>query len=231
MALIFASDNLTQDKFTDVKVIGLQNTGTNLMDKFLKENFFIRHLTSGWKHHFIEPRYLQSHRQQYNKNVLKIVMVKHPMYWIQSIFKSGYEIKFADKFDINNMVRNSVLIKSKNDQIGFPNPCALWNMFYQLATTYSYSDSTIFVRYEDLLNNPEIIFEDLKTVLNPRVNTVRIIEKPAKNHGKSRDRKQSLSYYNNPYNMYGRFNMNNRRFIQSHVNNELIALFNYNWGY
>jgi hypothetical protein len=240
MSLLLTFKEMDDRKFDFVRIVGLQTTGTNLMDKFISTNFHAKSLSiGGWKHNIFSPEYLAKHYNLHNKNVLKIVMVKHPLFWVQSMSKASYEVKFRDT-DPSNQARNLNLIvtsklvvlrdsKTQKALWRYDNICKLWNTFYSYAFAYAPQDSTIFIRYEDLLNHPEQIFEELGKYLNAKSDIVQIMDKPAKNHGKSRNRKDAMSHYNNPDNMYLGFTNSNIEFIKKYISSKILDAFSYGW--
>lgn len=240
MSLLLTFEGMDDRKFNSVRIVGLQNTATNLMDKFVLTNYNAQSLSiGGWKHNIFSPEYLAKHYRLHNKKVLKIVMVKHPLFWIQSMSNASYEVKFRN-IDPSNKVRNQNLIvtsrlnvvrdsKTQKTLWRYDNICKLWNAFYSYAFAYAPQDSTVFIRYEDLLNHPEQIFEELSKFLEAKTDTVQIMENPAKKHGNSRNRKGAIAHYNNPKNMYLNFTNSNIKFIKNNISNKIMEAFSYGW--
>jgi hypothetical protein len=146
-----------------IKIYGLMRTGTNYISSLLKLNFkntFVFMNVGGWKHgYFIKypnnKNVLNSvdkkarriyHKQKLIKlfrlNKVKfIIMIKNPYKWLLSVLKhKGKEIN-----------ENNIKLELKD-----------WNLKYKNYKYHLENGTALLIRYEDLLENRNLILNKIK---------------------------------------------------------------------
>ena len=159
------------------KIYGERNSGTNYLQCLIDKNTF--GLTNyvcfkgeellNWKHTFI------SHNKKVNFNALVIYKNIYP--WLISQWEKPHHIHNPEK-DFDKFVKTKwPTIPEENYNLEFLNPIDLWN---QKNLNYRTNLKTIakkvfFIRYEDLLADPESI---IKKILpnNTNANFINCIE-------------------------------------------------------
>lgn len=145
-----------------IKIHGLQRTGTNYLSHLVNENFVDAHVLvnlGGWKHgHYHAPWFL-------GQEVHILVLAKHPYSWLVSMYnywglkrdlRIGMDLRGVS-FD--NFVRNRAIFELQRDipyLFRASNPVQFWNdMYFHWMTIRLNSKKVHFVKYENLLHNPE----------------------------------------------------------------------------
>lgn len=166
----------------NVQIIGLFNTGTNLVASIIKNLYKCTIHSEGntlfWKHSFVTPQFIKE-QLIYSKNMgvnsanqtYFIIVIKHIDSWIDSIKKKPYTLSIND--DDNN--RKCVLkpprnIKNihyflPNKDYTFDSLVECWNEFYTSAIRSLPYNRTIIVRYEDLILQPHYVIKSLSSKL------------------------------------------------------------------
>lgn len=117
-----------------VKIYGLKRSGTNYLTLLLRRNYKVEALVNkgGWKHGLYRCRELLG------KALNAIVIVKHPLPWLVSMYR--YQKAFTH---FGNFIK-------KEDAI------IAWNSHGAYWQTMEPADfKIVFVRYEDLVQHPE----------------------------------------------------------------------------
>lgn len=152
-----------------VVLLGLQNTGTNLLTHYLEQYTNSQHLTEGyWKHEVVKPTRPLEYAPYRDRRVLKIILMKHPLFWLQSTYKSRYEIQsYARVNELNTFVMSPMYITAT--RIRYKNPAEYWLIFHYNALQQFDGQPTIWIHYEDLLNYPDKIIKHLQHYLGKPV--------------------------------------------------------------
>lgn len=200
MSLLYQNPYVIQQHYRVIRIHGLQNSGTNLITKYLKLHFNIYIDESGWKHQLLSPLYCNKYPSFIDNRVLKIFVIKDPYFWLQSMFKSPYEVMSIQRpLTINDYILRPVKLIAERGGMIYRNPIYYWRLWYErnISLMNSFNTPMIMIKYEDILTNPIQVITELKQYLIPKIDHINIIEEPAKSHGYSRNRQQALSYYNN----------------------------------
>lgn len=205
-----------QRRYSQWKVYGAYNTGTNALTSFIRENFHTseaRDTNDLWWHrwkHTIDPR-MEDH------TVLRVVLVKSPMLWILSCAKSPYNLvnkrgtECAKRRRMTGEVvlacqcalsRKHPLVMTRKERLRAPCKrvtfsCAaeLWRRYIEVYETHeNFKQHTVLVRYEDFLHRPRVVKRMLANYISAKTRFVQIL-RPAKKHGKPRNRKEAKKWY------------------------------------
>jgi hypothetical protein len=134
------SDPATEKAAKVVKQFGLQRTGTNYLLQLLKANYKVEVLTNGggWKHGRYKVPQILGHE------VDCVCMVKHPLAWLDSMFRyEGLGPYSYQKFE--RYVRRGTLVEH-------------WNHAYSNwldAAAKMKKCKMVFLRYDKLLAHPK----------------------------------------------------------------------------
>lgn len=194
-----------------VQVLGLQDTGTNLLSELLYKNFGdqVVHYDSSnanaeetgvWKHAnmaWVEANVPEAFNNLENHSVVPLVMVRNPLSWLQSIKKAPYEltscVKGADwlqrpcvhKFPAGYVKHASGVPVEQATFVHLSGIWGQWTEAYVPALNHHF-DQVIVVRYEDLvLRTRKVVTRlarALKLVLPENID---MIASPAKDHGEA----------------------------------------------
>lgn len=204
----------------DVQVIGLFNSGTNLVSKIIKELFDCKIDKEGntifWKHSLITKEFLNQqlksqNRQTQNYYTIFVVVIKHLDLWIESMKKKGANyglISKDDKIELSPPLHllNRIHYSLPKSNIEFKSLEDCWNKFYDNAINLIPNNRSIIVRYEDVILQPRKLVSNLNRKLNlkSRFNLNRgligkslenIFRSPSKRTGNPRYGKDAKEYY------------------------------------
>lgn len=177
-------------KINNFTILGERHSGTNFLEKLIKQNFSLE-ITwhCGWKHFFgfNAPSMIRS------KNTLFIATIRNPYDWIMAMRKKPHHVHPDNLSSIESMMFNewhsmqSVYREILEDRHIFTGQ-RYKNIFElrKVKTEYLYykapilCDNYIFIKYEDLLNSYSSILDIIETKFNLIRNThskVKVIEK------------------------------------------------------
>lgn len=201
----------------DFVILGLQRSGTNFLEQCLKKN--IRNLRIAnknddgiWKH---------SYGSNNNLNLNKIMIVKHPYSWVDSIVRNNQDIK-------KRYIR---VVKTKDtkyiiDDFNLDELIRLWNDF----NNYWLEQNIEYVIYEHIISSYESIKEVILRVTEKysyelifNENKLIIPNKV----GQSRPFTEEMRYNYLNYKLYY-LSWENVIRINSIIDHHLLNIFNYN---
>eukprot|EP00448_Togula_jolla_P000676 CAMPEP_0170600192 /NCGR_PEP_ID=MMETSP0224-20130122/17206_1 /TAXON_ID=285029 /ORGANISM="Togula jolla, Strain CCCM 725" /LENGTH=343 /DNA_ID=CAMNT_0010924907 /DNA_START=38 /DNA_END=1069 /DNA_ORIENTATION=+ len=203
------------DERFGVQIMGLQDTGTNLLMAMLQLNFGdqVRYFDAAfhnptgthskgiWKHanvHMFREVYPDKLQTFGEQRVVALALVRDPMSWLQSIRKAPYELKSCVTGD--DWLRRACTHSfpaGYNDVPGatLPNLESVWGQWtkaYDELVPGGYHGA-IMIRYEDLVLHPEatmgVVAEKLGLNM-PKV--VKYPTEPAKGHGDAIGRNDAM---------------------------------------
>jgi hypothetical protein len=201
-----------------VQILGLFNSGTNLLYKIIDTLFDVKIGAEGhtlfWKHTVLAKEFAKKHAPQKQRNVY-IVISKNPYFQFHSFKKAPYSIRLRNatsNVDIDNFVKKSFYIITPRkvitdtSQLSFKHCPHYWSAFYDGASKHLPEKQTLFIKYEDILFNVDSIISQLKTLLPLKdefINDPELLQKtlseildtPAKTSGKPRFGKGAKEYY------------------------------------
>jgi hypothetical protein len=193
-----------------LQVLGLFNTGTNLVQKLMMKNFPTAHFgpgpTSFWKH--AKPSAMSRLKSTLQSSgVVGVAVIRDPMSWLQSMKKAPY--------DLGNCVHSYNWLTAS---CTLPAPCsgppasncaqaahqgpmtfssvpAFWNEWtkdYDKLNTFGFQKFVV-VRYEDVVLQTEQVLADIATAAGlPAPAMVMQQHAPAKTHGASNGRAAAI---------------------------------------
>lgn len=201
-----------------VQVLGLQNTGTNLLFSMLRRNFASRVALYDWNYQADSPApelrpgvWKHANLQvlhDYNASaldfitrdkVVAIMMVRDPMSWLQSMKKAPYELKPC-------VMGKDWITKP----CPHPHPAGFYQappeeitdleeMWNRWTRAYDHHDwngfpEGIVVRYEDLVLEPELTMDMIAEKLDMKKpdGGWDVLDRSAKNHGDSHGRLEAM---------------------------------------
>ena len=227
--MILQYEDVDKDKTWDkVQILGPFNTGTNLMHQII-DIAYTAHIgpigsTIIWKHTICDNANIVD---KIGEDVLKIVMVRDPYFWLQSLKgKKRYTLESKAK-DINSLMVKSCKLRTHK----FQNCAELWNYYYSNYFKFLPKTSTIFVSYEKFIFHPlEVIgvlgnFLKLKEEYNFQ-KILAIMKRPS--NKRARTREEAIEFNSNPKNKIAPFNPSVQRFIRNNLDSSLVERLGYN---
>jgi len=218
-SLLSPNSHIRQSPHNVVRIHGLQNSGTNLLAKYLQRHFNLYIDASGWKHQLLTLHYCHQYPSFIDPRVLKIFVIKDPYFWLQSMFKSPYEVmSIRPPLTVNDYIQRPVKLIEERGGAIYRTPIDYWCLWYDrnIRIMDHYKTPMIMIRYEDLLMNPIQVMTELEPFLHRKPDTpLTIIEEAAKSHGHSRNRQQALAYYSNKENRIKGMTLQSQQMIQS----------------
>jgi len=192
-----------------VQVLGLQDTGTNLLSQLLYQNFGnqVVHFDSTaslqrkgvWKHAnvaWVDSKVPQAFDNMKNHEVVPLVMVRNPLSWLQSIKKAPYELTTCVKGDdwlekpCTHKFPAGYVKKEFGDvgQVTFLHLSGVWGRWTQSykPVLVDHFHKVIIVTYEELVLHTERAVRTIAKALKLEVpDEIDIVEAPAKTHGEA----------------------------------------------
>jgi len=159
-------------EFEHCQVLGPFNTGTVLMNSYVRQLFGAsrQERFDYWKHS-IPPHYQRNSDGQMIADetggefpgVLFICMVRSPYYWLPATSRRPYNLSFQERsFDMGQRLRSPVNLKVRD----FKNLVQVWNDYYHsYASQLEPHGRAIYVRLEDLVRDPGAVLKRLDTRL------------------------------------------------------------------
>jgi hypothetical protein len=146
-----------------VKIFGLHNSGTNVLNLLLRLNFdnFICLKELGWKHQTIKDfDYFLKLEKLTNAEICLVFCVRDPYDWCYRFIKNSYEYEIKS-------VSAPLFIKWSNQEY-YESVVEMYNQKLKnyLEILNVYKDKSTFVKYEDLIDNQSNTLEDLYKKLN-----------------------------------------------------------------
>ena len=219
--------------YKKVKIFGLMNTGTTILKKTLEKYYQIDvFVFNPWKHSW---EILTDQKD----DILYIVIVKDPLFWILSMQKEIYNGLFWDKNikhpviynnvdNFNNEIYNNYrkIYHKEEKSLVFDNIILTWNYFMN---TYNKLDKKIIVKYEELLFNLQNVITQLDLNLDRKDKNLEITldEEAAKTDTKCRNKKEAIQFYSDSNNRVNHFTKEELEYINQHLDIDLMKQFNY----
>ena len=187
------------DPVAEVQVLGPYNSGTNLMFAYQRKLFEIHHgVHRVFGKHSLPPRYqwggpgcLWSPGSpmpmgKIRKQALFVCMVRRPYFWLLSTCKRSYGITFLGG---GRSFGDRIRCRVRFQDVRYSCLAELWNRYYRAYEEHLEPHRTVYVRLEDLVENPGAILDGLNPYLEPRSDVEidslisEVADSPAKSHG------------------------------------------------
>jgi hypothetical protein len=234
-----------------VQILGLFNSGTNLLYKIVNTLFDVKIGDEGhtlfWKHTVLGNDFAKKHVKCGNKHVY-LVVSKNPYFQFHSFKKAPYSIRLRNTAkinDVNVFVKKSFYIlppgKVVTDKYTlsfkhFPN---YWNSFFDATIKYLPKQNTLYIKYEDIIFNIETVIDKLKELIPLKKEFINdddllkstlisILETPAKNSGKPRFGSEALKYYDDST-IKNLYKATTFKWINSELSKRLMNKLNYSF--
>jgi len=202
-----------------VQILGLFNSGTNLLYKIVDSLFDVKIGDEGhtlfWKHSVIGKDFAKRHIKGGDKYIY-LVVSKNPYFQFHSFKKAPYSIRLRNttlSTNIDNFVKKSFYVLPPRKAIAdtyslsFKNCPHYWNSFFESTFKYIPTKNVEYIKYEDVIFDTQSIVNRLKLILPLKkefmndtilLNTtlMNILKTPAKKSGKPRFGKEATQYYN-----------------------------------
>lgn len=223
--------------YNKVKILGLMNTGTNLIKKTLHNYYKIDEFVfNPWKHTWeIDTNVIDN-------ECIYIIMVKDPLYWILSMMKAKYNGMYwdsniqhgvlydnTDNIHIYNKEYNKKrLVYHENVKTKvFDNILLTWNYFVKMYLNIS--NPKIIIRYEDILLNPEKVFKKIDYYIERKnkEKSSKIQLKKSKSFSDCRNLVEATKFYTNTKNRINSFEKKDIEYLQKYISKDIMKLFNY----
>lgn len=201
--------------YKEVEIYGPYNSGTNLLDKFIRKNFKAKRVEQVWKHTLWSmPDSCPS------ESVLRLTIMKSPMLWIASCLKrdyggsgelsrgrllspgrrmglSGMDLALAEAEVPDVPPAWEGLRRGADAQIRrYRNLPEVWASYSDLYRYHPrFRENSRHIPYEELLHHTQEVGEEIAQYLEPKTSSYRLPNKPSKTHGRSRGKPESLKWY------------------------------------
>jgi hypothetical protein len=225
---IFLQKNKLNKKWAEVQILGPFNTGTNLLHQIISRAYDTKIGPIGstiiWKHTIIDNIVVRNKI----KNVLKIVMVRDPYFWLRSLEKKRYtlESKSRNPNDINQLLVKPCKLRTHK----FSNCVQLWNYYYKNYLNLLSKDRTLYISYEQLIFEPEKVINVLSEYIQLKPtyemkDIITIMRQPSNKRAKNH--KDAVAYNKNSNNRKNVYDPSIQTFIQKNLDKELMKIFGY----
>lgn len=232
-----------------VAVAGLFNTGTNAMDSHLKFNVKggVQHKWQvPWGKHRMESvreTHVANRLGNVNKDhVLPVVMIRDPFYWMQSMCKSPYAVKWRkSKLHCPNLVMTehdhkafrkldnfTIKVIFDKDQIMF------WDSLVHLYSDWyrQYINVTdyprIIVRFEDMLLHPRWVMQHVADCVGAQLpKNFQVNTDSAKKHGSHTNLLQAILKTTDPNKRVRQLTLEDLDYARMHLDSEILEMFGY----
>lgn len=183
------------------KVMGMFNTGTNLLTELLKRNFPDANVVSGgpgdgcsfWKHSSLpvlkqhSPLSLNACK---NDKIVGLTMIRNPMSWLRSMKHRAYNLH-ACTLGSNWLERPCTFPASTPSFLGgkrYDNIESIWSSWtgdYELLALYGF-DNNLLIKYEELVEDTTTIFNKIAALTGLQIpdylEQVHVNMAPGRNH-------------------------------------------------
>ncbi len=229
-------------------IIGLFRSGTNYTRTLLELNYktMTFYDSHGWKHGII-PTFTKGSGYVYS-DFPTITVIKDPLAILDSWFKYmiGHNVNFRilttdDSF--SSFIRSKIYYFNGADKIHpeyvFQNPIQMWNFIVWNHISFVKQTNGVYVRYEDLLNNPEETCSKIsnKFQFERKTDKFAVPEKVTKNMVSNMKRKSEEVYfrnktfdkkdYFNDKKYLDKFSPDDLLFVKKELDNELLDMLDY----
>jgi len=186
-----------------------------------------RKKTLGWKHGCPSIREIES----YNSNTLVIITItKNPYSFLSSLYKKPYHIKGKKPESLARFITQKWTTRKRDlcNKKHLESPIFLWNIKNKayLNLKNKVSKKVINITYEELLENPELCIQNIASKGN-----IEFVADKFQNHLTStKDSKLTFDNYKEYYlkeKWENDFSKNDFAYINTKVDQELMACFNY----
>jgi hypothetical protein len=139
---------------------GFGERDASLLRDFLIDDLFNRHFdrSLGWKHAAPAVDRLAVHPLRHE--TVFVVISKSPYAWLLSMHRRPYHNVLQENIiTFSTFLRRPWLtVRRDNAPAVLDNPIALWNHKYRACMTLARAADVVFVRYEDILEDPASLF-------------------------------------------------------------------------
>jgi len=171
------------DQRVGIEIMGLYDTGTNLLNALLHVNFWNQFTTYGmvppntmqgvWKHanpNSLIDQNISELSLIANENVAVLAMIRDPLSWFQSLHKAPYSLigcVTGDDWLTKPCVHGSPAGPNSSTQT-WANLADMWADWTQSYTRLKEAgvERVLTIRYEDLVLQPENVLSEIATLLN-----------------------------------------------------------------
>jgi hypothetical protein len=231
-----------------IQILGLFNSGTNLLYSILNEIFDVYVGAEGhtlfWKHTVIGKNFARKHIKP-SENTFYLIVTKNPYFQFHSFKKSPYSIKLK-KHRINQLSLDAFVDKplcimlpkgviTDLSTLNFNHCPHYWNKFHMSAFKNLPPKNTIIIKYEDLLFNTNAIISELtkffplknqylnETYLRSTIDG--LLNKPSKSSGQPRFGNTAKQFYSS--NVHALYNKDTLSWITSQLNKDIMDILHY----
>ncbi|MBE7213950.1 hypothetical protein MK852_17135 [Shewanella benthica] len=227
----------------NIAVLGCFRSGTNYSKSLLESNFDcqVKNNLFGWKHGFIPIISKDSVLEKNESFEAAYFVTKNPFSFLVSLHRyyMNYGFNILAEKDFYKFVTSRIIIFDSSNkesvQLRFSSPIELWN---SMNWNYKSAKGVVHVRYEALLNNPEVECISLAKKLGvsrldrqfiaPQMKVKRMNDKSIYTDINSMETSEPFSsklYSQHSYmDLFGR---NLKAFINKNVDHELLSSLNY----
>ena len=151
-----------------IKIFGLHHSGTNALNLLLRLNFeeIVCIKEFGWKHQqIININYFKNIEKEIGAEILLVFCVRDPYDWAYKFINNSYEYQTKD-------IEKPIFIKTGN-QAYYHSVVDLYNktLLNYIDFIEANKEKSIFIRYEDIVNNQKSVLKKIQEKFNLTKNT------------------------------------------------------------
>ena len=193
---ILTQDQLAEKIHDRCYVFGPYGSGTNLLRAYIEKHFRCdcRQNHKVWKHVF-NWEAAGCKRPADRHDALRLIILKHPIFWMGSMVKSPYNFRAADGGKFSDPCAE-ILWKRRGRKRKFRDAMSYWEatVSHYLSDPY-FQSSTYLILYEDLLYRPVQVLRQIAKLIRRKPAPFKPIYTSAKSHCNSSDRAKALRKY------------------------------------
>jgi len=210
---------------------GMMNSGTHFTNAMVRlncakmPNKYTQHT---FKHGHWFPRFVQtvSKRQPF------IIIVKDPLTWMKSMCNKSHELKTL-RSAVNKTCREKVFLPWKYRGKKYSNLAEVWQEYFKLAI-YEYlhgSHKLMFIRYEDLLKDPQKTMERVCKHLGRKLLKMNVKVRENRSGFSTLGFEDQLEKYANPGYRYADWTRQDLAKLKQIIEPRLLEYFGYQFDY
>lgn len=230
----------TVKKWKKVQILGPFNSGTNLLHQILDQAYKVEVGPIGstiiWKHTIMDAAKvgkLKKNRVEgkvLGDDVLKIVMVRDPYFWLRSLGKKRYTLESFSRSpdNINDLIVSECKLRSRR----YANCVELWNAYYgNYLKHLSPFSSTLYIRYEQLIFEPERVigviskYLQLRPMYTQMSEIMKIMQPPS--NSRAKNYKDAVKYNATAENRVDQYSPEVIKFIGDKLDKNLMEKLGY----
>ena len=239
-SIVLQDPHISAKKWGKVQILGPFNSGTNLLHQILSKAYKVEVGPIGstiiWKHTIMDATMMEQlgrdlvEGKVLGDDILKIVMVRDPYFWLRSLQgKKRYTLESmaGNVGDINDVIVSGCKLRENR----YANCVELWNAYYSNYIAHLSPLSTLFIRYEQLIFEPERVigviskYLQLRSKYNKMSKIMKIMQPPS--NSRAKNYKDAIKYNSVAENRVDQYSPEAIKFIGEKLDKELTGKLGY----